>query len=284
MNSMQLSLDLVCYNIFEYLERMLRIKQCSVFGRGVATMIAGKHTGERVPEVENNADETNLNRLRYKNGTIKTADVRFKLEQKFPNQMLFNFDHSINFNFRLYSTTRRVKKVHTDKLVAELSAEKVECNLLERLIASSEKTIASTEKTLADMEKRVAGLETEVLSLRHKLNCRGIIERFETFKISVLYQVKLPRTAAWEKLLSEDKTLKRKLCDLEGFPPGIKPSLEATAVAKLIGALHKRLSNQRHMDESGEAFCIIKKDFCSEWEIKFLEFICQSIPIRYEIR
>ncbi|XP_037031830.1 succinate dehydrogenase [ubiquinone] flavoprotein subunit, mitochondrial [Bradysia coprophila] len=56
-----------------------------VFGRGVAKTIAEKHRpGERVPEVKSNAGETsvgNLDRLRYKNGTIKTADLRLKMQR-----------------------------------------------------------------------------------------------------------------------------------------------------------------------------------------------------------
>lgn len=56
-----------------------------VFGRGVAKTIAAKHTpGERVPEVKGNAGEfsvANLDKLRYKNGTIKTADLRLKMQR-----------------------------------------------------------------------------------------------------------------------------------------------------------------------------------------------------------
>lgn len=56
-----------------------------VFGRGVAKTIAEKHKpGERVPEVKSNAGEAsvaNFDRLRFKNGTIKTADLRLKMQR-----------------------------------------------------------------------------------------------------------------------------------------------------------------------------------------------------------
>lgn len=56
-----------------------------VFGRGVAKTIAEKHKpGEKVPQVKGNAGEfsvSNLDKLRYKNGTIKTADLRLKMQR-----------------------------------------------------------------------------------------------------------------------------------------------------------------------------------------------------------
>lgn len=56
-----------------------------VFGRGVAKTIASKHKpGERVPEVKDNVGEfsvANLDNIRHKNGSIKTADLRMKMQR-----------------------------------------------------------------------------------------------------------------------------------------------------------------------------------------------------------
>lgn len=56
-----------------------------VFGRGVALTIASKHKpGEAVPEVKENAGEqsvANLDALLHKEGTIKTADLRLKMQR-----------------------------------------------------------------------------------------------------------------------------------------------------------------------------------------------------------
>lgn len=56
-----------------------------VFGRGVAKTIAAKHKpGERVPEVKANAGEesvANLDHLLHKKGSIKTADLRMKMQR-----------------------------------------------------------------------------------------------------------------------------------------------------------------------------------------------------------
>lgn len=168
---------------------------------------------------------------------------------------------------------------------------KLESQYLKEILQTKDAIIRSKDVIIhskdVNLEKEMvirSFLESELLAVKHKLHCRGVIERFEVYRTSAFVgQPKMTRSALWNKILDNDNDLQKTLSELQGFPPSVSSSSVNVVIAKLITEFYRRLSNDIHKDPSGQTMCIINKSFCSDWEIGFMVEICKSIPIRYKV-
>lgn len=175
---------------------------------------------------------------------------------------------------------------------------KLESKLLKEMILTKDALINSKDALIhskdalihskdANLEKEMiirSFLESELLAVKHKLHCRGVIERFEVLRSSAyIGQPKVTRSALWNKILNSDLDLQKSLSELKGFPSSVSPSSVPVVIAKLITEFYRRLSNDIHKDPSGQTMCIINKEFCSDWEMGFMVEICKSIPVRHKV-
>lgn len=175
---------------------------------------------------------------------------------------------------------------------------KLESKLLKEMLLTKEALIHSKDALIhskdalihskdVNLEKEMiirSFLESELLAVKHKLHCRGVIERFEIIRSSAFIgQPKMTRSATWNKILNNDVNLQKSLSDLKGFPSSVSPSSVPVVIAKLITEFYRRLSNDIHRDPSGQTMCVINKSFCSDWEMGFMVEICNSIPVRHKV-
>ncbi|XP_037032754.1 uncharacterized protein LOC119071794 [Bradysia coprophila] len=175
-------------------------------------------------------------------------------------------------------------KLESKLLKEMLSTKDALIHSKDALIDSKNALIQSKDVNL-EKEMVIRGyLESELLAVKHKLHCRGVIERFETLRTSpYVGQPKMTRSATWQKILSTDLELQRCLSELKGFPSSVSPSSTPIVLAKLVTEFYRRLSNDIHRDPSGQTMCVINKSFCSDWEMGFMVKICSSIPVRHKV-
>lgn len=175
---------------------------------------------------------------------------------------------------------------------------KLESKLLKEMIVTKDALIHSKDALIhskdallhskdVNLEKEMvirSFLESELLAVKHKLHCRGVIERFEILRSSAFVgQPKMTRSAVWNKILNDDINLQISLTALKGFPLSVSPSSINVVIAKLITEFYRRLSNDIHKDPSGQTMCVINKSFCSDWEMGFMVEICNAIPVRHKV-
>lgn len=180
----------------------------------------------------------------------------------------------------------------------DIDVIKLESKLLKEMLLTKDALIHSKDALIdskdalihskdINLEKEMiirSFLESELLAVKHKLHCRGVIERFEILRSSAFIgQPKMTRSATWNKILSNDINLQTSLTELKGFPSSISPSSVPAVISKLITEFYRRLSNDIHKDPSGQTMCIINKSFCSDWEMGFMVQICKSIPVRHKV-
>lgn len=180
----------------------------------------------------------------------------------------------------------------------DIEVIKLESKLLKEMLLTKDALIHSKDDLInsknaliqskdANLEREMvirSYLESELLAVKHKLHCRGVIERFETLRTAAyIGQPKITRSASWQKILSTDLDLQKSLCELKGFPSSVSPSSTPMVIAKLVTEFYRRLSNDIHRDPSGQAMCVINKSFCSDWEMGFMVKICSSIPVRHKV-
>lgn len=174
-------------------------------------------------------------------------------------------------------------KDQSDQSAKEIEIFKLESKLLREMISVKDALIHSKD-ALLDKEMVIRSfLEAELLSIKHKLHCRGVIERFEHITTSAFVGPKLTRSATWVKILKNDYELQKSLSELKGFPSSVPPCDVPTVITKLVREFYQRLSNDIHKDPSGQTMCIINKNFCSDWEMRFMVEICNSIPVRHKV-
>lgn len=166
----------------------------------------------------------------------------------------------------------------------DIEVIKLESKLLKEMLLTKDALIQSKDANLEREMVIRSYLESELLAVKHKLHCRGVIERFETLRTAAyIGQPKITRSATWQKILSTDLNLQRSLCELKGFPSSVLQSSAAMVIAKLVTEFYRRLSNDIHRDPSGQTMCVINKSFCSDWEMGFMVTICSSIPVRHKV-
>lgn len=171
-----------------------------------------------------------------------------------------------------------------DQSATAMEIFKLESKLLKEMISVKDALIHSKD-ALLDKEMVIRSfLEAELLSIKHKLHCRGVIERFEHITSSAFVgQPKMTRSATWVKILKNDYDLQKSLSELKGFPLSVASSDVPVVIAKLVREFYQRLSNDIHKDPSGQTMCIINKNFCSDWEMGFMVEICKAIPVRHKV-
>lgn len=182
--------------------------------------------------------------------------------------------------------------------IPDVEIIKLESKLLKEMLLTKDALIHSKDALInskdaliqskdTNLEKEMiirSYLESELLAVKHKLHCRGVIERFEVLRSSAFIgQPKMTRSALWNKILNNDIDLQKSLSELNGFPSSVSPSTVPVVVAKLITEFYRRLSNDIHKDPSGQTMCIINKEFCSDWEMGFMIEICKAIPVRHKV-
>lgn len=134
-----------------------------------------------------------------------------------------------------------------------------------------------------DIEERIVkDLETEVLSVQQKLNCFGVIERFE-HKRGYLYRG-LPRKQIWTRILNNDKDLFHSLIQLNGFklPESTNGNMLNALVEQILN-FHSKLTTEFYNDSPCKIECPISTDFCTQWETKFMIKICELINVKYRV-
>jgi len=212
------------------------------------------------------------------------ATDEFKENQHASSEM--NVDESLKVGQRKNQTAidTEITKLKSKLLKEMLLTKDALIHSKDALIDSKNALIQSKDSNL-EKEMVIRGyIETELLALKHKLHCRGVIERFEILRTSAYTgQPKMTRSAAWQKILSTDLDLQKCLSELKGFPSSISPSSTPIVIAKLITEFCRRLSNDIHRDPSGQTVCVINKSFCSDWELGFMVKICTSIPVRHKV-
>lgn len=175
---------------------------------------------------------------------------------------------------------------------------KLESKLLKEMLQTKDALISSKDALIhtkdaliqsknTNLEKEMvirSYLESELLAFKHKLHCRGVIERFENLRSSPFTgQPKMTRSATWQKILAHDNDLQKCLSELKGFPSSVSPASVPVVTAKLVTEFYRRLSNDIHRDASGQTMCVINKNFCSDWEMGFMVKICSAIPVRHKV-
>lgn len=181
---------------------------------------------------------------------------------------------------------------------ADIEIIKLESKLLKEMLLTKDALIHSKDALIhskdalihskdVNLEKEMvirSFLESELLAVKHKLHCRGVIERFAALRSSAFIgQPKMTRSAVWNQILNNDIDLQMSLSMLKGFPTSVSPSSVNIVIAKLITEFYRRLSNDIHKDPSGQTMCIINRSFCSDWEMGFMVEICNSIPVRHKV-
>lgn len=182
------------------------------------------------------------------------------------------------------TTDIEIIKLESKLLREMLSTKDALIHSKDALIHSKDALIHSKDVNLEKEMVIRSFLESELLAVKHKLHCRGVIERFEALRSSAFIgQPKMTRSAVWNKILNNDIDLQISLSVLKGFPSSVSPSSVNVVIAKLITEFYRRLSNDIHKDPSGQTMCIINKSFCSDWEMGFMVEICNSIPVRHKV-
>ncbi|KAJ6646605.1 hypothetical protein Bhyg_01818 [Pseudolycoriella hygida] len=186
----------------------------------------------------------------------------------------------------------------SNQTLSEIEVIKLESKLLKEMLLTKEALIHSKDALIHSKDELIHSkeinlerelvirsfLEAELLAVKHKLHCRGVIERFEILRSSAfINQPKMTRSATWNKILNNDMDLQNSLSELKGFPSPVSSSERNTVIAKLVTQFYRRLSDDIHRDPSGQIMCIINKNFCSDWEMGFMVEICKSIPVRYRV-
>lgn len=171
------------------------------------------------------------------------------------------------------------------KLLKEMLVTKDALICSKDALISSKDALIQSKNAILEKEMIIRSyLESELLAVKHKLHCRGVIERFEILKTSAFVgQPKMTRSATWQKLLNTDIDLQKSLSELKGFPSSVSPSSIPVVTAKLVTEFYRRLSNDIHRDPSGQTVCVINRNFCSDWEMGFMVKICSSIPVRHKV-
>jgi len=153
------------------------------------------------------------------------------------------------------------------------------------------------QKIVALQSETLGFREAEILSLKHKLHCRGVIERFEyTHSTRLALNSNVSRTKTWTSLL-DDYNLEQELAvifqisaelpvsdqTLQNKRGSTPISTVRSAIVNRITNLYARLSQDIHRDPSGQRQCLIDSTYLDKCEVEFIIYLCKKIPVAYEV-